>query len=103
MSRRGIIAISWFSISKTNLRYAGGPDAGGRGGDGDGEQLPDGGVHVVHLGNKNIFIVTFHSGDVSGHLGDEDSGDGLVQSGAVHVDRGADGEDESEHGTWSIT
>ena len=51
-----IIAISWFSISKTNLRYAGGPDAGGRGGDGDGEQLPDGGVHVVHLGNENISI-----------------------------------------------
>ena len=64
VSRRGIIAISWFSISKTNLRYAGGPDAGGRGGDGDGEQLPDGGVHVVHLGNENIFVVTFHSGDV---------------------------------------
>ena len=57
-------AFSWFSISKTNLRYAGGPDAGGRGGDGDGEQLPDGGVHVVHLGNKNIFTVTFYSGNV---------------------------------------
>ena len=37
-----------------------------------------------------------------GHLGDEDGGDGLVQSGAVHVDRGADGEDEPEHGTWCI-
>ena len=84
-----LVLISLFS--KTNLRYAGGPDAGGRGGDGDGEQLPDGGVHVVHLGKENI--ATFYSGEVvdSGHLGDEDGGDGLVQSGAVHVDGGADG------------
>ena len=58
-----------------DLRYAGSADAGGGGGDGDGEELPDAGVHVVHLG-------------------DEDGGDGLVQRCAVHVDGGADGEDE---------
>ena len=43
------------------------------------------------------FTVQWQGG---GHLGDEDGGDGLVQSGAVHVDRGANGEDEPEHGTW---
>ena len=53
----------------------GGPDAGAGGRDGDGEDLANAGVHVLHLG-------------------DEDGGHGLVQGRPVHVDGGADGEDE---------
>ena len=45
-----------------NLGDAGGPDAGGRGGDRDCDDLPDGERHPVHLGN--------HHGD-----GDDDNDD----------------------------
>ena len=59
------------------LRYAGSPDTGGGGSDRDGEELSDGGVHVVHLRY-------------------EDGGDGLIERSAVHVDGGADGKDEPD-------
>ena len=64
-------------MSPADLRYAGSADAGGGGGDGDGEELPDAGVHVVDLGN-------------------EDSGDGLIERSAVHVDGGANGKDKPD-------
>ena len=58
------------------LWYSGSSDAGGSGGDRNCEELPDAGVHVVHLGN-------------------EDGRDGLIERSAVHVDGGADGKDKS--------
>ena len=61
----------------TSLGNSGCSDARHRGRDGDGDDLSNGEGHTSDLRN-------------------EDGRDGLVQRGAVHVDRGADGEDESE-------
>ena len=61
----------------TSLGNSGCSDARHRGRDGDGDDLSNGEGHTSDLRN-------------------EDCRDGLVQRGAVHVDRGADWEDESE-------
>ena len=62
---------------KTGLRDTGGPDGSGRGRDTDGDDLSDAETHVPDLR-------------------DEDGGHGLVQSGAVHVDGGANWQNKPE-------
>ena len=67
----------WIKARTSDLRDACRTDGGCRGGDGDGDDGPEGDVHLAHLR-------------------DEDGGHSLVERSPVHVDGGADGEHEPE-------
>ena len=72
---RRVLEYSVTNMKLTGLGNSSSSNAGHGGGDGDGDDLADGQGHASDLG-------------------DEDGGHGLVQRGAVHVDGGADGENE---------